>query len=259
MRQRSAAASILRMILADRQPCRPAQNRLSRAVRESPSVDDMARRRGENRFVKYWLAPLALVVVAGIVAAILVTFQNSWWVDRGRPPSSDQRADDGTSVFTPSGVDYVSASGVLIVKVGPDSLPAAELGLDDDGARTIDPAVPVQVRVLGTDGAFVLDLADAVVVTTAQGRITRVELIPWGPPSFREMIALLESRAQNVGWTPADIAALQDDLAAAQQAAEGDDYAADLTGRDGIGATVSARITVDLAASSTRLTLFVAP
>lgn len=219
----------------------------------------MARRRGENRFVKYWLAPLVLVVVVGVVAAILVSFQNSWWVDRGRPPSADQRASDGTSVFTQPGIDYVGASGVLIVRVGSESLPAADLGLDDDGERMVDPAVPVQVRVLGADGAFVLDLADAVVITTEDGRITRVELIPWGSPTFREMIALLESRAGNVGWTPDDIAALQDDLSAAQQAADGDSYSADLAGRDGIGATVSARITVDLASSSTRLSVIVTP
>lgn len=216
-------------------------------------------RRATSRFVRFWLAPLALVVTAAAIAGILVAVQNSWWVDPGRPPSADQRAADGTSVFTRPGIDYLSATGLVIVRVGPTALPAADLGLPDDGERTIDPEIPVQVRVLGEDGAFVLELADAVRLTTAGGRISGVELSLWGSPSFREMIALLESRAENVGWTADDLAALQDDLTEAQRSREGDVYFAELPGRTAIGATVSARVTVDLAGASTTLTFVITP
>lgn len=217
----------------------------------------MASRR--DRFVRYWLAPLALVVAAGVVAAALVVFANSWWVDRDRAPTSDQRAPDGSSLFTGPGVDYLSATGVVIIRVGDESLPAAELGLDDDGERTIDPDIPLQVRLLGDTGAFVLESAELVRVTTDGGRVTRVETRPWGAANFRELIALLESRAENVGWTAHDLARFQDDLTAAQREGDGELYSAELAGRSDIGATVSARITVDLAAARTELTIFVEP
>ena len=217
----------------------------------------MASRR--DRFVRHWLAPLALVVVAGLVATVLAVFANSWWVDRDRPPSSDQRASDGSSLFTGPGVDYVSATGILLVRVGDESLPAAELGLDDDGERTVDPEIPLQVRILGDDGAFVLESADLVRVTTEDGRVARVETEPWGAANFRELIALLESRAENVGWTADDLAWLQDDLTTAQREGDGEVYSAELTGRSDIGATVSARITVDLPAARTVLTIVVTP
>ena len=216
-------------------------------------------RRSSSRFVRHWLAPLALVVSAAAIAGIRVAVQTWGGVAPGRPPSADQRASDGTSTFTGAGVDYLSATGLVIVRVGDGALPARDLGLADDGDRTIDPEIPVQVRVLGPDGAFVLELADAVHLTTSEGRITEVEVGLWGAPSFREMIALLQSRAENVGWTDDDLAALQDDLTEAQRIRDGEVYSAELPGRSAIGATVSARVTVDLAAASTTLTFLVRP
>ena len=71
-------------------------------------------RRGENRFVRIWLAPLVLVVVIAALAGILFSFYNSWWVDPTRAPSSDQRASDGTTVFTSAGIEYATATGLLL-------------------------------------------------------------------------------------------------------------------------------------------------
>lgn len=217
----------------------------------------MARR--DNRFVTYWLAPLALVVVVvGMVIAI-TTLQNSWWVDRGRPPSADQRASDNTSMLTPAGLDYAYATGVLILRVGDGALPADEVGLDVHGERLLDADVPLQVRVLAPDGALVLDLMDSVLVTTVDGRITRLEITPWSGLSYREFIAELQLRMDNVGWTDDDLAALEDDLAEAARTREGDTYSATLAGGDALGATVSATVTVDLAASYTGFVLTVEP
>jgi hypothetical protein len=114
-------------------------------------------RRGTNRFVRVWLAPLVLLVVVAAMAGILVWFYNSWWVDPDRAPSSDQRASDGSTLFTSAGMDYAGATGVMIIRVSDESLDAEALGLDDDGVRRVDPDVPVQVRVLGADGALVLE------------------------------------------------------------------------------------------------------
>lgn len=216
-------------------------------------------RPGRKRFVEIWLAPLVLVVAIAGIAGILIWFQNSWWVDRDRPPAADQRASDGTTVFTGAGVDYASARQVFIIRVGESALPAGELGLADDGERTIDPSTPVQVRVLGEDGALVLDLIDSLTVTTSGGAIARVELLPWGSGQYRDHLALLESRAETIGWTADDIARLQDDLTAAQRASTDGTYAADLVARRTIGAAVSAHLSVDLNAAQTILVLIVEP
>lgn len=207
--------------------------------------------RRENRFVKYWLAPIVLVVVAAGMTLVTLSVQNSWWVDRTRPPSSDQRAADGTTMLTQAGLDYAYASGVLIIRLGDDALSAEELGLERDGERRLDADVPLQLRLLAPESPLVLDLMDSVVVTTEDDRITRLEITPWGGVSYREFIALLQSRAETVGWTPDDLQRLEDDLGAAQRERDGDTYSATLVGRDAIGASVSAEVTVDLASSFT--------
>jgi hypothetical protein len=215
--------------------------------------------RRENRFVKYWLAPIVLVVVAAGMTFVTLSVQNSWWVDRDRPPSSDQLAADGTTALTQAGLDYAYATGVLIIRVGDEALPAEQLGLDRDGERRLDADVPLQVRLLAPEGPLVLDLMDTVVVTTEDDRITRLEITPWGGVSYREFIALLQSRADTIGWTADDLQRLEDDLGAAQREREGETYSATLAGGDATGATVSVEVTVDLAASWTSFTFTVEP
>jgi hypothetical protein len=216
-------------------------------------------RRGENRFVRLWLAPLVLVVVVAAMAGILFSFYNSWWVDPSRAPSSDQRAPDGTTVFTPAGTEYATATGLVVIRVGGDALDAEPLGLDDDAVRTVDPEVPVQVRVLGVDGALVLELVDAVSVTTVGGAIARVEIVPWGSGQYREYSALLESRAETVGWTADDLSKLDSDLSAAQRASDDGTYAAQLPPGRNIGAEVTALVSVDLDAAFASLVIIVEP
>lgn len=217
----------------------------------------MARR--ENRFVKYWLAPIVLVVVLAGMGIVTTAVLNSWWVDREQPPSTDQRADDGTSLLTPAGLDYGYASGVLILRVGDDAMPASALGLDAEGERLLDGDVPFQVRILAPDGALVLDLMDSVLVTTDGDRITRLDIVPWNALSYREMIGLLESRAETVGWSESDLRQLDDDLAAAAREREGDTYSAVLAPGTALGVAVSATVSVDLAASYTGFVLTVEP
>jgi hypothetical protein len=216
-------------------------------------------RRGESRFVRFWLAPLVLVVVAAGLAGILFSFYNSWWVDPTRPPSSDQRAADGTTVFTAPGIEYATATGLLIIRVSDEALDAAQLGLDDDAVRTVDPEVPVEVRILGTDGALVLELVDAVSVTTVDGAIARVELAPWGSGQYREYSALLESRADTIGWTAEDLSKLESDLSAAQRVSDDGTYSARLPPSRKIGAEVTALLSVDLGSAYTSLVIAVEP
>lgn len=216
-------------------------------------------RRGGNRFVRIWLAPLVLVVVVAALAGILFWFYNSWWVDPDRAPSSDQRAADGTTMFTPAGMDYAVATGVLIVRVSDESLDAETLGLDDNDVRRVDPEVPVEVRVLGADGALVLEFVDVLSVTTVDGAISRVEIEPWGSGRYREHTALLASRAETIGWTADELEKLESDLGAAQDASDDGTYLAELPPAQNIGADVSARLSVDLNAARATLLLIVEP
>ena len=215
--------------------------------------------RGESRFIRIWLAPLVLLVVIAAMAGILFSFYNSWWVDPSRAPSSDQRAPDGTSVFTPTGVEYATATGLVIIRVGGDALDAEALGLDDDAVRTVDPEVPVQVRILGTDAALVLELVDAVSVTTVDGAIARVDIVPWGSGQYREYSALLESRADTIGWTVDDLTKLESDLSAAQRVSDDGTYSAQLPPSRNIGAEVTALLSVDLESAHTSLVITVEP
>ncbi len=217
----------------------------------------MARR--ENRFVTHWLAPLVLVVVVAGMGIATVAVHNSWWVDPDRPASSDQRAADGSTMLTPAGIDYARATGVLILRVGEDAVPVERLGGRPDGEQLIDADVPLQVRVLAPDGALVLDLMDSVLVTTEQGRITRLEITPWGALSYREFVALLESRAENIGWTSDDLDRLADDLTASQRDGEGDSYSASLADGTAIGAAVSATVTVGRRGSGIGFAITVEP
>lgn len=210
-----------------------------------------------NRFVTHWLAPLVLLVVVAGIAGVMLSLQNSWWADPTRAPSAEQRASDGSTVFTPGGTEYAAATGIVVVRLGENALPAGELGLDADGERRFDPDTPLQVRVLAPDGALVLDLMDAVTVTTADGAITRVELTPWGSPTFRDVTTLLLSRADTVGWTADDIAALEADLGQAARDREGDTYSARLAAGTALGVAVSAEVTVDLANSYTGFAIIV--
>jgi hypothetical protein len=216
-------------------------------------------RRGESRFVRFWLAPLVLLVVVAALAGILFSFYNSWWVDPTRAPSSDQRAPDGTTVFTPAGTEYATATGLVIIRVGAEALDAEALGLDDDAVRTIDPEVPVQVRILGADGALVLELVDAISVTTVDGAIARLEVAPWGSGQYREYSALLESRADTIGWTADDLSKLESDLSAAQRLSDDGSYSAQLPPARNIGAEVTALLSVDLESAFTSLVIIVEP
>jgi hypothetical protein len=162
-------------------------------------------------------------------------------------------------VFTSPGIEYATATGLLIIRVSDEALDAAELGLDDDAVRTVDPEVPVEVRLLGADGALVIELVDAVSVTTVDGAIARVEVAPWGSGQYREYSALLESRAETIGWTPDDLSKLESDLSAAQRASDDGTYSAQLPPRRKIGAEVTALLSVDLDSAYTSLVIVVEP
>jgi hypothetical protein len=128
-----------------------------------------------------------------------------------------------------------------------------------DWTTTVDPEVPVEVRILGADGALVLELVDAVSVTTVDGAIARVELAPWGSGQYREYSALLESRADTIGWTADDLSKLESDLSAAQRVSDDGTYSARLPPSRKIGAEVTALLSVDLGSAYTSLVIAVEP
>lgn len=193
------------------------------------------------------------------IAAGAIAFQNSWWIDEDRPPSADQVAPDGSSLFTQGGIDYFTREGVVIVKVREDAPTADELGLDRDGSATIEALVPLEVRFLGADGAFVLDLVDSLTLTTQAGTLTSVEALYWGNGHYRDVMNAVERFAPAVGWTDEDVDQMIDDLTASQGESTDGTYSALIAAGDAIGAQVSARITVDVDQSVTTLHLIVEP
>lgn len=209
----------------------------------------VGRARSRRRLLSWVpISVVALLCVGFVVAAIAM--QNSWWTDPERAPDSDQQASDGASLFTESGVDYLTRQGMLRVKVRADALPASELGLEPDGSQSFEPLVPIQAVVLGADGAFHLDLVRSFTVTTADDRVQSIDLEQESNGDWLSAFPNLERMAPSWGWTPADLDKLKNDLTAASRQTDSDSYSAQTPPIERNGALVSARIDVDVAAAN---------
>lgn len=187
---------------------------------------------------------VALICIGFVVAANVM--QNSWWNDRDRPPSADQQASDGMSLFTGAGVDYFTREGIMRVRVGSDAPTATELGLPADGEASFEPLTPVQVIVLAPDGAFHIDLVRSFTVTTEHDHVESVELEPEANGSWLAVLPHLERMSTSWGWTSESLDQLQTDLTAASHSADAEDYSAQLTPVEHKGALVSAEVGVSV-------------
>lgn len=187
---------------------------------------------------------VALLCVAFVVGVFAV--QNSWWTAEDPQPTADQAASDGMSVFSGPGVDFLAREGVVRVKVRTDALPAAELGLEPEAARTIEPIVPVRAVVLGADGAFTVDLVKSFTLTTANDRVDAVELVQDGRGRWTAIYPQLERIAPAWGWTEEQLEQLQTDLATASRNSSAPTYSARLPEVVHKGALVSAEVTIDV-------------
>lgn len=185
---------------------------------------------------------VALVCIGFVVAAIAM--QNSWWSRPTGTPAADQQASDGASRFDQAGIDYFTRDGSVRVKLRDDAESATALGLSADGAKTIEPLVPLSVVVLGADGPVVVKSATSFTVTTAGDRIVRLDVTPDLLPSWQSVESDIDANAARWGWSSADLQQLTDDLAAASQASDGGSYGARLPAIDHEGVRIDAEVTI---------------
>jgi hypothetical protein len=216
----------------------------------------LAKARARRRLLSWIpISIVALICVGFVVATVLM--QNSWWTDGDRPPSADQQAPDGMSVFTDAGMDYLTRQGVVRLRVGSESLPAAELGLEANGTQTFEPLTPIQAVVLADEGSFHVDLVRSFSIATSGGRVESVQLVREANGDWLSVFPHLQRLAQFWGWTDADLAQLEDDLTAAARAGNGKRYSARLAAIEHNGALASADVEVDLPASEVTVTFLI--
>jgi len=205
---------------------------------------DQARERKRRRHITSRV--IGILGSVGLIAvAVFCTlgFVNSWWVEK-TPASSDQRASDGSSVFTQAGIDYFTKQGVLRVSMGAERPRAAELGLPASGTKHVDLLVPVKVTVTGTETVGV-DIVGSLDVVTSHGRISAIEL-PFDS-DYHGVIQQVQELGPRMGWSAADIDRFMTRLQASRAAHDFSAYSATIgpVVHDGmrLSATVSADAT----------------
>lgn len=185
---------------------------------------------------------LGLLIIGAVVAATVAS--GSWWAEDEPIAAGDQLADDGSSLFTRAGIDYMNGTRTAIVKVRDDAPAATELGLPAEGTTEVDFLTPVQVRVLGAESPLVLELSPGLTVHTAGDRVTRLE-VQHLTTTYSSAITSIRENADRIGWPAAVANTLADDLAAAAEASDDPGtYSATTEVGTAIGADVTARLDV---------------
>ena len=202
----------------------------------------MDRRRA--RRLRAWIPSVVLgLLIVGVVVGATVA-SSSWWAEDEPVAAGDQLADDGSSLFTGAGIDYMNGTRAAIVKVRDNPPAATELGLPAEGTTEVEFLTPVQVRVLGAESPLVLPLSPGLTVHTAGDRITRLE-VQHLTTTYASAIASIRENADRIGWSAAVADTLADDLAAAADASDDPGtYSAITEVGTAIGADVTARLDV---------------
>ena len=214
------------------------------------TMTDAERRRRRKRLLSWVPTAIAALLCVGVIVGAVVV-GGSWWSEP--EAATDQQAEDGSSLFTQTGVDFLTRQGELRVKLREDGLSAEQLGLEPDGERTIEPLVPVTAIILGEEGTFSIELIDAFTLVTEDGELAAVVTSPQGRPTWANAMSSLRSVAPSWGWSPEQLTQLNEDLLAAQRQ-DGDAYSAELPMVESKGARVGARLDVDTRSSSVALT-----
>lgn len=182
---------------------------------------------------------LGLAIVLFFVGSLL--FQTSWWLNPNREASSDQQSPDGMSLFTDAGQNFFNVDRTILVRLTPTGASATTLGLPRDATTPIFPRVPIETRVLGTSGVFILPLVEGLKLTTKNDELVTIELDYQSNGSYQGLIDLLRGMMPSMGWTSEDFEELSADLAAAGQEIDGE-YSAELRPSAKLGMTVTVTI-----------------
>ncbi len=202
-----------------------------------------ARRRKERRRrIGFWASTVAMIVIVVAVAIVTVGFNNSWWTQANPVASNDQKAPDGSSVFTQTGIDYFTRTGVVKITMGSDRPTAEQLGLTARGTKHIDFLLPLTVNANATSTVS-FPLVDSVDVLSSGGKLSSLEVTP--KASYEQLVRQVHALAPTVGWSESALANFDSDLAASRVAHKGDSFTATIGPAASAGMRVSATLSGD--------------
>ncbi len=118
-----------------------------------------------------WLSGALLVLASTITGLNLL---NPEPIAPGSPNAT--QTEDGLSLFSHAGEEFIEQRGELFVKVGGESGPASALGLPESGAHRValDPAA--DVHVLLPEGELVIEDAGRVEFFVRDNRVSSLEI-----------------------------------------------------------------------------------
>lgn len=188
------------------------------------------------------IAVVVMVVILVGVSIGAVGFNNSWWTQANPVASNDQKAPDGSSRFTQTGIDYFTRTGVVKVSMGADRPTSAQLGLAASGTKHVDFLVPLTVRATATS-TLSLPLVDSLDVISSGGRLSAIEISP--NDAYEQLVGDVHTLAPQVGWSDSAVAGFDADLSASRQASSGDSFTATIGPAASTGMRVSATLSGD--------------
>ena len=197
------------------------------------------------------------MVIAGVVVASLA-IQGSWWTEERPVASDDQKADDGSSMLTDAGFDYVNVEGTLRVRVGEGGLSATELGLPADGEKSAEFRRPVQAIVAAGDEVYVLDDISSLTAVAEGDRLVSVTLSPDVVRGWSGALDYLRGLAPELGWDAAQLDPLDAELGAFNRSADGDTFTATIGPSSG-PAHVTGTLVFDRASGAAPVTITFEP
>jgi hypothetical protein len=198
-----------------------------------------ARRRRVRAIVSV-VVMVAILVGASIAA---IGFNNSWWTQANPVASHDQKAPDGSSVFSQSGIDYFTRTGVVKVSMGAERPTSRQLGLTSNGTKHIDLLVPLTLRATA-NSALTFSLVESLDVISSGGRLSAIEITPAN--SYQQLVDEVHALAPQVGWSDSAMTAFDAALTASRRANSGDSFTATV----GPGASTGMRVSATLSGDS---------
>lgn len=198
----------------------------------------------ERKNVVLTVVTLAVVLVICAAAGIgAFAMANSWWTDDDPVPSADQQLADGQSRFDRAGIDFFTRQGEARLDLTSQTS-AADLGLDADGVRTIEPIAPVALEITGGGEATRFGGVSWFQLTTSDDRIVEATVLPPASGDWRTITTDLRTRGAGWGWSEEQIAALETELSDAARADDSQPHTAALPPASVDGITVEARVTI---------------
>jgi len=216
------------------------------------AADEARERKRRRHLTSRVVGVLGSLGLIAIAVFCTVGFVNSWWVEKA-PASSDQRASDGSSVFTQAGIDYFTKQGVLRVTMGAQRPGAADLGLPASGTKHLDLLVPVKVEVTGTQTVGV-DIVGSLDVVTSAGKISAIQL-PF-ESDYHGLVQQVHELAPSMGWSVADIDRFTTQLQASRAAHDFHAYSATIGPVEHDGMRLSATVSADATSGPTLVVTF---